>query len=223
MKLSKEEKTKLTQYIKNLIKSNSYRCRQNSIYFEIGEYFCACDYVLAPEKIVYNLRLKKREYDDILWEIMNMSDNIEQPSSLRAVGAFAIYGFKIASGGVPYDLDCYTKIEELINNLKNIFSEYIKNNDLYNVIINASDGYQIDELKCLAFISNGEVDRAKKIAKMYISNNIDACFENENKNFYKWLLKKYSSNRKKASIIIFIVAGFVSAVLLFIAINLKYI
>ncbi len=152
-----------------------------------------------------------------------MSDNIEQPSSLRAVGAFAIYGFKIASGGIPYDLDCYTKIEELINNLENIFSEYIKNNDLYNVIINATDGYQIDELKCLTFIPNGEVDRAKEIAEMCISNDIDACFENENKNFYEWLVKKYSANRKKTGIILFIVAGFVSAVLFFIAINLKHI
>ena len=196
MKLDKEEKNKLTQYIKNLIKTNKYRHRQNSLYFEIGEYFCVCDYVLTPEQFVYQMLIKKYEYDDILWEIMDMSDNIKQPISLRAVGAFAIYGVMIESGQISYNSNYYTKIEELLNNLENVFCEYIKNNDLYNVIINATGGYQINELKCLAFIANGEVDRAVEVAKMNIANGKDACFENEGKDFYVRLIKKYSPKRR---------------------------
>ncbi|MCM1553034.1 MAG: hypothetical protein NC092_10115 [Butyrivibrio sp.] len=75
MKLSKEEQRLLLQKIKAAAKKDKYKVCAQSIFKRVGENFVSMPFVFVDRtKVVYYIGIKKYIYDDIFWEIINMSE-----------------------------------------------------------------------------------------------------------------------------------------------------
>jgi len=195
MKLTKEQKTELTAMIKDTVRANNLKAKQNSIFFKKDDFLCVYDYYIGAESYIFKLRVKKYAYDDILWDILGMSENSKQPLSLRAVGAFAIYGIVTASFNVPYDEEgrYLEYIRTFLNGLDYGFDVYLSTSNIVDSInAEAGRGYQNDELMCLEYIYSGDTKKALRKANECIASGIKSCFSNEGKDFFERIVEKYS-------------------------------
>lgn len=66
--------------------------QKKELFFDLMIYICERDgrcYCASTE------RLKPMWLDDLLWDILEMPENKSEPVSLRAIGAFTVYGSEI--------------------------------------------------------------------------------------------------------------------------------
>lgn len=132
--------------------------QKKDLFFDMMIYICERDghcYCVSTE------RLKPMWIDDLLWDLLEMPENKNEPVSLRAIGAFAVYGSEI-----------YSTKEELLNweleELRQCVVRYIEH--FYQNTQSCEIGafydcmcispYQQELRRGLSFIHNGEYEKA---------------------------------------------------------------
>ncbi len=107
MKMDKATQKELKNRIKDCAKKLGYKSSRGFLFSKNDDNFITVIPVIVDScKLVYSIDIKKFSYDDIFWDVINMSDNKKQPVSLRAFGAFAapsitIYEDEIALSSDP--------------------------------------------------------------------------------------------------------------------------
>lgn len=111
-------------------------------------------------------RVKPLWIDDLLWDIFGMSENKKEPASLRAIGAFTVYGSTI------YDAETKLMIwgrEELGQCVKKFISHFYENvqncgiKDFYDCM--DTSNYHLDLRKALSMIYEMKYDEAIEVLK----------------------------------------------------------
>lgn len=196
MKLSKEQKKLLVQKIKAEAKKEGYKVYAQNIYKKDGENFISMVFLFLQNKIGYDIRIKKYVYDDIFWEIMNMSSNSRERESLRVNGAFTSPSIILESNSIELSEDLDGLAKHLVMRIKEVVGDFLNKHTVAEYAIeNAGNIFNGDELQCIAYVDMGEYERAKEIAKAAVRNGDGGGFENLGWTFFQWLLH-YLRKRK---------------------------
>lgn len=186
-KLSKEEKKELNAAIKKEGKAKDYSSRAQTLYTQINDKFFKADYVFINREISCSVSVKKYNYDEIFWGIMGCEENVNEPKSLRAVGAFvspctpiAIFKFEVASDLVETAQSFVRKIDQYIEEFNAAHADlnrYILHecNDIY---------YRCEELRLLALIDEGEIEKAVQMASEKVASDETGGWINQGRTFY---------------------------------------
>lgn len=186
-KLSKEERKAFNAAIKKEGKSKGYSFRDQSLYIQIGDKFYKADYVFVDSGIVCSVSVKKYNYDEIFWGIMGCEENANEPKSLRAVGAFvspcapiAEFRFEAASDPAETAQAFLEKIDQYVRDFN------AAHPDLNHYILHEYDEpyYGGEELRLLALIDEGEIQKAAQIAREKAASGETGVWVNQGRTFY---------------------------------------
>lgn len=188
MKLDKNQKKKLINAIYISSNDREYKKRQNTIYKVIDKAFIHCDFLIVnSQKLIYRIYIKNYDYDDIFWEIMQMSSNSKKSDSLRAVGAFKAPSVLLKKG----EVDLTEKYEEQAKYLVGLVDEcshnFMEKYDIDEYVIVYEDGMDKEVLKCLAYIHMNNIEQAVKIAENSINDGDRGNYVNGGKAFFEWV------------------------------------
>lgn len=189
MKISKEQEKELCKAFKPVFRKHNYKTRLGRYFSKQGNSFIIVLMSIMKHEIIdYRIEIKEYVYDDIFWKIMQMPENSEEPDSLRAVGAFRAPSMLIKQG----QLDITEKYEELaelfISDIEKSVQEFIEQYNLDDYALNNAKGWNNKTLRCLAYIHQGKIYEAKKLAQYYIDCGDEGGFKNAGKFFFEWLL-----------------------------------
>ena len=194
MKINKIQEKELINEIRCLIKKKGYKMKTQSIYYVDNKKFIHCDFLIVNhEKIVYRIYIKDCDYDDIFWSIMQMPDNLKEPISLRAIGAFKAPSVLLNNGELIFSNNIDDIAYKLIDLIEKSSKEFVSTNNIIDeYVTNMSEGMDLEVLKCLAYIHMGKNHDALKLAKECIENDDVGRFKNKGKGFFEWMLLVYS-------------------------------
>lgn len=193
-KLTKEEKKQMKKQffieLKKAAKQKGYKSR-NGIYFKVKDgvfIFVLGGFVNGMETHNFNfyVRVKKYVYDDIFWKIINMEENIQEPDSLRAIGAFTAPSITIS------DIQCYIQddlenwAKWLMEQAEENVDKFLKNHSINEYVLEHEDIFCGKMLKFLAYIDMGMEDQARQLAMEEVKKTQRFDFENEGKHFFEW-------------------------------------
>lgn len=203
MKISKEQQKIFENQIKEAAKIKGWRRVSGSIYKAIGENFAVASYVIIEhKKIVFHVSIKKYVYDNIFWTIMNMKENINERESLRAIGAFQSPFIIIKENSYELTEDTKKLAEKLMDEIVTTVESFLADYDVAEYIFddkNAKNIYNVEVLKCIAYIERQEYSCAKKMAQKAIAEgDHDGGYENEGKGFFDWTLRYLEKEGRKA-------------------------
>ena len=198
MKEVRQMEKELTVFVKQELKNRKYKMRQNTIFFTKKDVFICCNFLISVQKTLeYFIDVKNYDYDNILWDIINMPDNKNEPESLKAVGAFSAPVIEIARENKEFSGDYELEAKEMLDNIDRIVNNFIQKHNVDDYII-ASEWYKgkgliyfSPDLKALAYLHKGQIEEAKNFAKEMLARQNRGCKVNEGKGFYEWLLEKY--------------------------------
>jgi len=194
MKLNKEQRKLLVKKIKEFAKKEGYKVRDYSIFKKIGENFMDMAFnFIDGTKIGYSIGIKKYVYDDIFWEIMNMSENSKESESLRSVGAFTSPTIFLERDSFELIEDFDALAQRLITRFGEVVDAFLESHTVTEYVI---ENVQDEILQCIAYVDIGDYGRAKEIAKSAIQDGNKERFENEGRGFFQWLLH-YLRKRKR--------------------------
>lgn len=185
----------LIKKIKEIAKEKNYKGIRGNIYKIIDDNMVHITFIFVkPKEIKYSVYLKKYNFDDIFWKIINMESNIDHADSLRVVGAFSAPNINIDAKKVLIEGDTETFVRKLINELDEKINDFLRENDIVEYILKNNDISHAAVLKCLAHIHSNNVEEAIKIAKEALDKRSyrGIMVVNEGKNFFEWLLTYYS-------------------------------
>ena len=161
----KELKTELPKIIKEIAKEKKLKKKDYMLFSKKGELFFDCLIFLSvndADECICSTRetLKPMWLDDLLWELLDMKDNINAPISLRAEGAFSI------SGALLYDnktiLVDWSKeeLQSIVEKYIIHFCDSITSADYSAFEDKLKDGYQNELRQALYYIHIGQFEKA---------------------------------------------------------------
>ena len=188
MKLDKNQQKELINAIYISSNGREYKAKTNSIYRVIDKAFIHCDFLIVnSQKLVYRIYIKNYDYDDIFWNIMQMSSNSQKSDSLRAIGAFKAPSVLLKKG----EVDLTEKYEEQAKYLVGLVDEcshnFMEKYDIDEYVIVYEDGMDKEVLKCLAYIHMNNIEQAVKIAENSINDGDRGNYVNGGKAFFEWV------------------------------------
>ena len=193
MKIDKTQEKQLYNYIRLSVKKRKLKVKKQSIYYMVDNDFIICNYLIVNhEKIVYRIHVKPYEYDNIFWEIMQMPENIDEPDSLRACGAFKAPSIEIKTGEIEIEENFEKLAEDFVDFINSSSRNFLESNNLEQYIIVNDKFSDCGILKCLEYIHLGEQEKAVEIANKSIENNEMGRFVNEGKGFFEWVVACYN-------------------------------
>ena len=188
MKLDKNQQKELINAIYISSNGREYKTKKNTIYRVIDKAFIHCNFLIVnSQKLVYRIYIKNYDYDDIFWEIMQMSSNSKKNDSLRAIGAFKAPSVLLKKG----EVDLTEKYEEQAEYLVGLGDEcshnFMEKYDIDEYVIVYEDGMDKEVLKCLAYIHMNDIEQAVKIAANSINDGNRGNYVNGGKAFFEWI------------------------------------
>ena len=188
MKLDKNQKKKLINAIYISSNDREYKKSQNTIYKVIDKAFIHCDFLIVnSQKLIYRIYIKNYDYDDIFWEIMQMSSNSKKSDSLRAVGAFKAPSVLLKKGEVDLTEKYEEQAEYLVGLVDECSHNFMEKYDIDEYVIVYEDGMDKEVLKCLAYIHMNNIEQAVKIAENSINDGDRGNYVNGGKAFFEWV------------------------------------
>lgn len=188
MKLDKNQQKKLINAIRSSAKNRGYKKRQNTIYRVIDKAFIHCDFLIVnSQKLIYRIYIKNYDYDDIFWEIMQMSSNSKEADSLRAIGAFSAPSVLLKNGEVDLTEKYEEQAEYLVELVDECSHNFMEKYDIDEYVIVYEDGMDKEVLKCLAYIHMNNIEQAVKIAANSINDGDRGNYVNGGKGFFEWV------------------------------------
>ena len=192
MKMDKATQKELGKRIKDCAKKFGYRHNSGFLFLKSDDNFISNIFLIQNScKLKYTIRVKKYSYDDIFWDVINMSSNQKEPMSLRARGAFSAPNITLARGEIALSSD--SDLDVIANSLCDIIvettSRFLKEHQVNDYVLSKEDFPYSKTLKCLAYLDMNDVASALDIAKKEIeSGNPSGGFGNEGKGFFEWVV-----------------------------------
>ena len=204
--MAKEQKHDLRLLEKDIQKAIKKQCVlkslkviSNCIYCRMEEFFIYAVYFVQLKnegyELVLRINIKPYVYDDLFWEFLNMTDNINQKDSLRANGAYSCPSLELKE--LAYEIVNLNSLEELVSNAmlevkseSELFINQVhKKYGNFNSYILEQSGI-LDErlLKMLAYICNEDFGAAMKLATSEIELGNRGGYSNEGKDIYEHIL-----------------------------------
>ena len=188
MKLDKNQQKKLINAIYISSNGRGYKTKKNTIYRVIDKAFIHCDFLIVnSQKLVYRIYIKNYDYDDIFWEIMQMSSNSKKNNSLRAIGAFKAPSVLLKKGEVYLTEKYEEQAEYLVGLVDECSHNFMEKYDIDEYVIVYEDGMDKEVLKCLAYIHMNNIEQAVKIAANSINDGNRGNYVNGGKAFFEWI------------------------------------
>lgn len=188
MKLDKNQQKKLINAIYISSNGREYKTKKNTIYRVIDKAFIHCDFLIVnSQKLVYRIYIKNYDYDDIFWEIMQMSSNSKKNDSLRAIGAFKAPSVLLKKGEVDLTEKYEEQAEYLVGLVDECSHNFMEKYDIDEYVIVYEDGMDKEVLKCLAYIHMNNIEQAVKIASNSINDGNRGDYVNGGKAFFEWI------------------------------------
>lgn len=177
LKKNKEMKQYLENKAKEVYKAYNLKKKDYMFYLSKNNMFYSIMFSMSNNIIKVSFYAKPLWIDDILWDILNMSDNKKAPVSLRSVGAYTINSqVKIKE----YNVKNENEIDDILNKsfndllkLSNIYDEdyYLKyytnisyqKEMIYTIVLIHNEEYK----KALDFLNDTKINN-------FVSNN--KCF-----------------------------------------------
>lgn len=189
MKINKELEKQFEKKNKEIGKSKNFKSIRGTLWKVIDGNLIKIMLYLAKKGLVTQIHIKKYSYDDIFWNIMDMKENANERESLRVNGAFTsptiMLKFEINDISEEDILDGFeTLIKLKLEETENLISNFLKNNDINEYVINGKD----DTLKCLAYIDSKQPLKAIEVAKINIEQGKSGGFVNGEKCFFEYVL-----------------------------------
>lgn len=201
--MTKEQKQDLRLYekeIQKIIKKQSVlkglKIVSNCIYSKIEDFFIYAVYFVQFKnegyELVLRINIKPYAYDDLFWELLNMTDNITPKDSLRANGAFACPSLEWKE--IAYEIVSMDSVEEVVSNaileLKREVKLFINHihGDFNSYILDQSGILDEKLLKMLAYICHENYFGALKLVKSEIELGNRGGYHNEGKDIYEHIL-----------------------------------
>lgn len=188
MKLDKNQQKKLINAIYISSNGREYKTKKNTIYRVIDKAFIHCDFLIVnSQKLVYRIYIKNYDYDDIFWEIMQMSSNSKKNDSLRAIGAFKAPSVLLKKGEVDLTEKYEEQAEYLVGLVDECSHNFMEKYDIDEYVIVYEDGMDKEVLKCLAYVHMNNIEQAVKIAANSINDGNRGNYVNGGKAFFEWI------------------------------------
>jgi len=188
MKLDKNQQKKLINAIYISSNGREYKTKKNTIYRVIDKAFIHCDFLIVnSQKLVYRIYIKNYDYDDIFWEIMQMSSNSKKNDSLRAIGAFKAPSVLLKKGEVDLTEKYEEQAEYLVGLVDECSHNFMEKYDIDEYVIVYEGGMDKEVLKCLAYIHMNNIEQAVKIAANSINDGNRGNYVNGGKAFFEWI------------------------------------
>lgn len=204
--IKKKYEKEIKAQIKGILKNYGYKGVGGYIFFkEIDEYFVSADYDLQCKNsgyfLVANLGIKKLYYDELIWEILDMKDNLKAPLSIRATGAFIAPSVPICN--FKYEIMDVSEIHNILNYLLNAIeanlAAFLESENLGEYILKHDiKMWQYENLKILALIDEKKYEEAILFIESELAKGKkgtfmqgDDCFNNLSLNFCLKKLKQF--------------------------------
>ena len=188
MKLDKNQQKQLINAIYISSNSRGYKAKTKTIYRVIDKAFIHCDFLIVnSQKLVYRIYIKNYDYDDIFWEIMQMSSNSKKNDSLRAIGAFKAPSVLLKKGEDDLTENYEEQAEYLVGLVDECSHNFMEKYDIDEYVIVYEDGMDKEVLKCLAYIHMNNIEQAVKIAANSINDGNRGDYVNGGKAFFEWI------------------------------------
>ncbi|SKA60113.1 hypothetical protein SAMN02745111_00181 [Eubacterium uniforme] len=188
MKLDKNQQKKLINAIYISSNGREYKTKKNTIYKVIDKAFIHCDFLIVnSQKLVYRIYIKNYDYDDIFWEIMQMSSNSKKNDSLRAIGAFKAPSVLLKKGEVELTEKYEEQAKYLVGLVDECSHNFMEKYDIDEYVTVYEDGMDKKVLKCLAYIHMNNIEQAIKIAVNSINDGNRGNYVNGGKAFFEWI------------------------------------
>ena len=189
MKLDKTAVKELEKAIKQKAKAYGYKGINGWIFAKIGDCFAdSVSVVVNRTKLTHRIKIKKLSYDDLFWDIMNMSDNKLQPLSLRANGAFKAPGITISEDEIELDENVEDIADTYCSVVASTVKSFLDNNSVGEYVLTKVSSPYAPVLRCLEYLDRGDTASALEIANSEISMGNCGGFSNEGKNFFEWVV-----------------------------------
>lgn len=188
--------------------NRGWKTISNQAYWKINElFFQLLVSTSAREQVFqYFLRVKWSRLDDQLWKVLGMMSNASEPMSLRANGAYTLFGHDVLSDRVT---DCEWTTEWLRQNLNpaaslaqkkaaeiansiNTIDDYLAFIELdYQALLERRPDttYNTWKEQVLAALEKGDVHSAKDIASARVAANDSGGFVVGRHSFYQCVLE----------------------------------
>ena len=195
----KKYEEKIKKIVKPILNKYGYKNYGNAFYFKkekdffIHGTYCI-RYIHGELKLEFNGKLKKYLYDNLFWEIINMSDNVNTPERFRANGAFVCPSYEIVRDA--YDINSSSSIEKLLNKMfitvekeknriitENEFSLYLDNTPPQVI------GESYNTLRTISYIDLKKYEKAYCLAQQEHKRGAAGGFINEEKTFNEWAME----------------------------------
>lgn len=189
--LYKELNKAMLDIINKYSKQYKFKKKADFVWTSKKDFFFCVDFLLGVTETDGVLicsayeRCKPLWTDNILWEVLDMKENLSAPSSLRGDGAFAFYGLRYNSTNIRINNWKAEEIEEAISTMIYSFDKYINsfNSDLFykneDKII-----YQDTLYKLLYLIHLKEYEKAY----LYANEMSDGYFINKGKELSEYAM-----------------------------------
>lgn len=190
-------KKELVKIIKPKLKPMNMKMREGVVYFQRGDKFFSCMFfVTITRTLEYRIAVKGNDYDHMFWDIIGMSENKNEPDSLRAVGAFAVPIMNLECREVNLSENLEVDAENLLNHIANFTDSFSKENENIDDFIISSNPDNPDmrfskSLKCLAYLHKGQIEEAKNFVAECMKEDDFGSKYNGGKWFFEWVLEKY--------------------------------
>lgn len=157
----KEMKKYLDAKSKECFKKYNLKKKSYAFYVSKNEMFYSVDISMNENSIMASFYSKPLWLDDILWDVLGMSENKKEPISLRGVGAFAIQS---PMKNEFYRVETTEEIDDAVNkifkNLTELSENYSENSFLKNY---TELKYQHEIIHIIVLIHNKEYQKALEI------------------------------------------------------------
>ena len=192
----KEKEKQYKELIKKIAKKLGISYKQCDLFFVDKDYFIRIGYsfYLENNSLMYCASIKYLDYDDIQWDILDMSSNKNQPLSLRATGAFSAFGahlippYKYVSLGDNPEL----VITNILTEIKQMVEDF--NEDLDERVLSEVKSDNCTTLEFIAYVHQKEYTKARKLAEDCIAAGDTGQFGNNGKTFFELALEYLDKN-----------------------------
>lgn len=175
----KQLKTALPKIIRELASKYKLKKKDYILYGVKDELFLDCHIFISindNEECICSIRenLKPLWLDELLWDLLDMSDNSKEPISLRAVGAFTVSGVNIFKKTTILEQWSEDQLMEIVEGYVVHFANNILEVKADDFIKNISQPYHQNVRTALYYIHNERYEDALDIIK----DEKDGIFKN---------------------------------------------
>ena len=185
--MTKEERHKykeltkaLPKMLKDKIKKYKFKKKDFMIWYSTKELFfdLLIDVKLKSDGKCYCTtieNIKPLWLDELLWDLLKMESNKNEPLSLRAIGAFTVSGAVLFKDEIQLKTWTISELEEIIDDYLEHFYKTVQSSsicDFYNHLENSK--YHVELRKALSFI----YVRKYQDALDYLLDKGDGVFKN---------------------------------------------